>query len=214
MGSPSDSGVCVGGEGTRPHLVQGAGGNERGAGMTIRPDTKDWTWVLERACPECGFDTRTVTRRGLPGMLKENAATWQRVLSDKGEAASARPSPDRWSTLEYACHVRDVFRRFDERLQLMLSTEGPTFAHWDQDATAVDDRYNEQSPREVATQLVAAAASTADRFSVVTDSQWERDGTRSDGAHFTVETLGRYLMHDPVHHLHDVGAGGIAGRCD
>jgi hypothetical protein len=22
----------------------------------ITPDTKDWTWVLERACPECGFD--------------------------------------------------------------------------------------------------------------------------------------------------------------
>ena len=25
--------------------------------MTIVPDTKDWTWVLERRCPECGFDT-------------------------------------------------------------------------------------------------------------------------------------------------------------
>ena len=22
----------------------------------ITPDTKDWTWVLERTCPECGFD--------------------------------------------------------------------------------------------------------------------------------------------------------------
>jgi len=24
--------------------------------MPIMPDTKDWTWVLRRACPECGFD--------------------------------------------------------------------------------------------------------------------------------------------------------------
>ena len=24
--------------------------------MSITPDTKDWTWVLERPCPECGFE--------------------------------------------------------------------------------------------------------------------------------------------------------------
>ena len=24
--------------------------------MPITPDTKSWTWVLERACPDCGFD--------------------------------------------------------------------------------------------------------------------------------------------------------------
>jgi hypothetical protein len=34
-----------------------------------------------------------------------------------------RPSDDRWSALEYACHVRDVFRLYDERLEMML-TEG------------------------------------------------------------------------------------------
>jgi hypothetical protein len=136
------------------------------------------------------------------------------VLTGKGESASARPSPDRWSALEYACHVRDVFHKFDERLELMLTTESATFPNWDQDATAVNDRYNEQLPGEVATQLVAAAESLANRFSLVSGDQWERSGTRSDGAHFTVENLGRYMMHDSVHHLHDVGAGDEARRPD
>ena len=27
--------------------------------------------------------------------------------------------------------------------------------------------------------------------------QWERAGTRSDGARFTVETFARYFVHDP-----------------
>ena len=27
--------------------------------MTIIPDTKDWTWVLQRPCPECGFTVET-----------------------------------------------------------------------------------------------------------------------------------------------------------
>jgi DinB superfamily len=174
--------------------------------MSIAPDTKDWTWVLERTCPQCGFDTRTVTRQGLPEMLTENAGVWDELLNERGETSRLRPSPDRWSTLEYACHVRDVFRKFDERLQVMVSMEDPTFLNWDQDATAVDDRYHEQSPVEVASQLTAAAGRLATRFSQLTVDQWGRPGSRSDGARFTIESLGRYLMHDPVHHLYDVGA--------
>ena len=33
---------------------------------------------------------------------------------------------------------------------------------------------------------------------------WQRRGLRSDGSEFTVETLGRYHLHDVVHHLYDV----------
>lgn len=179
--------------------------------MTLVPDTKDWTWVLQKACPECGFDTQTVTRQALPGMLRQNAVAWGQVLAGEGDAARLRPSPDRWSNLEYACHVRDVFRKFDERLQLMLSEEDPTFLNWDQDETAVADRYNDQSPREVASQVTSAAHTLAHGFSELAESQWGRPGSRSDGAKFTVETLGRYLMHDPVHHLYDVGAPGYNG---
>ena len=29
-------------------------------------------------------------------------------------------------------------------------------------------------------------------------------GVRSDGVAFTVDTFGRYFIHDPVHHLDDV----------
>jgi len=37
-----------------------------------------------------------------------------------------------------------------------------------------------------------------------TAEQWERPGRRSHGAHFTVASFARYLVHDPVHHLADV----------
>jgi hypothetical protein len=33
---------------------------------------------------------------------------------------------------------------------------------------------------------------------------WSRTGTRSDGAHFTVESFARDMVHDPIHDLHDV----------
>lgn len=174
--------------------------------MPIVPDTKDWTWVLERPCPECGFDTSTVTRAGLPAALRQNALAWRDVVAAAGPRAALRPSDDRWSTLEYACHVRDVYRTFVGRLRLMLEEDSPTFPNWDQDATAVAERYGDQGPAIVVAELESHALRLADAFGQLRPEQWGRNGARSDGARFDVESLGRYLMHDPVHHLHDVGA--------
>jgi hypothetical protein len=170
--------------------------------VSIEPDTKDWTWVLERPCPECAFDASAVSVEDVPTMIRENAAMWPAVLARPD--ARTRPRADRWSPLEYACHVRDVFRLYDVRLHLILDEDDPTFDNWDQDETAVADRYGEQDPETVGTDLVAAAGLLADSFASVRPDQYERRGTRSDGARFTVETFARYLIHDPVHHLWDV----------
>ena len=177
--------------------------------MTIIPDTKDWTWVLQRPCPECGFDTRGFNVEAVPGMIMANAAAWQDALA--GDGAGDRPEPGKWSPLEYGCHVRDVFRLYDQRLELMLSQDDPQFPNWDQDETAIADRYGEQDPAEVAAELRQAAFAIAGRFEGVTGRQWERTGTRSDGARFTVETFARYFVHDPVHHLYDVTGRRAAG---
>jgi hypothetical protein len=171
--------------------------------MTIVPDTKDWTWVLRRPCPECGFDTQGFAVAAVPEMTVANAAAWHRALTGPGDART-RPVPGKWSALEYGAHVRDVFRLYDQRLELMLSQDDPLFPNWDQDATAVADRYQDQDPAEVAAALSEAGQAIAGRFAGLTGDQWQRTGRRSDGASFTVETFARYFIHDPVHHLYDV----------
>ena len=168
----------------------------------IEPDTKDWTWVLQRPCPDCGYDGSRLTTEDLPALLEETTGDWSEVLG--GDAVRARPRPDVWSPLEYAAHVRDVHRVFAERLRLMLAEDGPRFASWDQDETAVAERYGEQDPAEVGTALAEAAADVASLYATVTDDTRDRPGYRSDGSEFTVETLGRYHLHDVVHHLWDV----------
>jgi hypothetical protein len=170
--------------------------------MEIEPDTKDWTWVLQRPCGECGFDTSSFPREAMARMIRENASAWELVL----EAADARtrPAPTVWSPLEYGCHVRDVFRLYDYRLGLMLSQDDPLYPNWDQDETAVRDRYAEQEPARVQVEVVEAAAGLADRIDTVAGDTWQRPGRRSDGANFTVESIARYMLHDVVHHLHDV----------
>jgi hypothetical protein len=107
--------------------------------------------------------------------------------------------------LEYGGHCRDVYLVFAGRLALMLEQDDPEFANWDQDATALDKRYWEGDPAVVADELGAAAESAARAFDAVTADEWLRTGRRSNGSVFTVESLGRYLSHDLVHHLHDVG---------
>jgi hypothetical protein len=171
--------------------------------VAIVPDDKDWTWVLERTCPECGFDVRTFERTRVAELIRANAEQWQVVLSSP--SVRRRPAADRWSPLEYACHVRDVFRLYDYRLGLMLDTDDPLFPNWDQDVTAEQERYGEREPVAVAHELADAAEELAEHFDGVHGEQWARTGRRSDGANFTVESFARYLIHDPVHHLHDVG---------
>lgn len=170
--------------------------------MTITPDKKDWTWVLDRPCPECGLDTSAFRPTEVPAMLRANTEAWQRVLARPD--AAVRPNPTTWSPLEYGAHVRDVCLLYARRLRLMLTQDAPRFPDWHQDQTAVENRYAEQDPATVAAELHEAAAQLADRFAEVADDQWDRTGARSDGAHFTVATFARYFIHDPMHHLHDV----------
>src|SRR4051794_40296035 len=105
----------------------------------IEPDTKDWTWVLDRRCDDCGFDAASVAREDIGRLLRENIVAWQPVLPRPD--VSVRPDAARWSPLESACHVRDVYRLFAQRLALMLAEDGAEFANWDQDATAIEDDY-------------------------------------------------------------------------
>lgn len=170
----------------------------------IPPDDKDWTWVLQRPCPECGFAPAAIDVIDVPELVRANAGAWREVLARTD--ATMRPAPHVWSPLEYACHVRDVFRLYDQRLALMLGEDDPLFANWDQDETAVAERYGAQDPSVVASELEAAGEQIAASFDAVMHDEWARTGRRSDGVSFTVESFARYFVHDPIHHLHDVTA--------
>lgn len=170
----------------------------------VAPDTKDWTWTLERPCPQCGFDASAVPAPEVAGRILALTAPWSAVLARQD--VRRRPEAGVWSPLEYGCHVRDVCRVFDTRVELMLAEDDPHFENWDQDATAVQERYAHQDPMVVADELAEAAARASRAFDTVQDGQWARRGLRSNGSQFTVLTLGQYFLHDLAHHLVDVGA--------
>jgi hypothetical protein len=170
--------------------------------MPIVADTKNWTWVIGRPCPECGYDSSEHTDAGMSADIRRNAAAWPAVL---GRAdVRVRPNDSTWSPLEYSAHVRDVLKLYRERIALMVETDDPLYPNWDQDETAIADRYNEQDPPVVATQLTDAAAALAETYDALDAAAWHRPGRRSDGASFTVSSISRYLLHDLEHHRWDV----------
>lgn len=176
------------------------------------PETKDWTWVLHRPCPECGLEAGSVPVGELGRRVRETAATWRGRLALTD--AARRPAPSTWSPLEYGAHVRDVLLLAEVRLTALLEEEDAVFADWDADhadATAVEQRYGELDPQAVAEQVEQAAAQVSGLLDALPSTAdgpgaavWQRPGRRSNGSVFTVASLGRYVLHDVVHHEEDV----------
>ncbi len=162
-------------------------------------DTKDWTWVLDRPCADCGFDARSVATADFGRLTRENVAALLARL-DAPDAAE-RPAPEVWSPLEYACHVRDVCRVFGARLGVDARQHDPLFANWDQDETALAERYWEQDPATVRAELTEEGERFAADFDTIAARELTRPGRRSNGSVFTVDTLARYFLHDLVHHV-------------
>ncbi|GAB10655.1 hypothetical protein GOARA_061_00940 [Gordonia araii NBRC 100433] len=168
-------------------------------------DTKDWSVYAARRCDECGFDASAVDRDDIAAKVRVAANDWAGFLRDSeaGELRE-RPAPQVWSPLEYGVHVRDVIRLFTDRVGQMLTMDSPGFPGWDQEAAAAAARYNEQDPGIVAEEVAA----DGDRLGRVVDGlaagDWDRVGAR-ETRQFTVEFLLRYLLHDVMHHWHDVG---------
>lgn len=162
------------------------------------PDTRDWTFVLDGGCPECGYTPHDPATTG--ARLRAGVPRWQAVLQRPDVAE--RPAATVWSALEYACHSRDLISVLGQRVRAMITEDTPVFADYDGEAEAIRRRFWAADPAGVARQIAARTDETVDIVEGVED--WERDGLRSDGRRFTVAQLCRYLLHDVEHHLHDV----------
>lgn len=165
----------------------------------------DWTWVLERQCPQCLSDVNDAHRDQLAARVRVVGGAWRELLNRGKVVQMLRDDDDRtWTPLQYGCHVRDVFDRFEDRARLMLKKrKTQTFSDWDQEQEAIKSDYASQDPAKVAYTLASNAGKYADLLDRVHGEEWAKTGNRSDGATFTVESLTRYMLHDVEHHLWD-----------
>jgi hypothetical protein len=164
---------------------------------------QDWTDVVRTACPDCGLDPAAVPVDELAFELGRVADAWSALLvGTDDDALRTRPAPTVWSPLEYACHVRDVYSLFAQRILTTLREDEPDLGWWDHEAAVVEDAYNEQDVRAVADDLRRNAEVLAAALARV-DGGWERRAVRRGTEVFTVAGLARFALHEGGHHLAD-----------
>jgi S-DNA-T family DNA segregation ATPase FtsK/SpoIIIE len=158
-------------------------------------------------CGECGFDYDAVPEEAIGASLRAETDAFVKGLS-AGDLRT-RPSPEVWSALEYACHVRDVLQVQIGRVARGLAEETPSFRPMQRDERPARLRYNEQDPLVVREQLLDAATALAEVFDVLDEAQLARTVTYNWPAEMVrpLRWVGRHTVHELVHHRLDVERG-------
>ena len=81
--------------------------------------------VATEACTECGFVWADVPSAAVAERIRAATATLADLLVGRPDAAARRSAPDRWSPVEYGCHVRDVLLNLRDRIVLGAVEDTP-----------------------------------------------------------------------------------------
>ncbi len=183
-------------------------------------DGADGPWVIPApgwVCPECGFDFDGCDPHDTPSMIRAFPSRYRVPLErglpgeDLDAILRTRPTPDTWSALEYACHARDSFLLYDERVTTTVKEDRPSFPRMRRDELAVERDYNHQDPAAVLAELTAATQALAVELDYVPDDAWDRRAYRED-LEMTVAWMARNAVHEGRHHLLDIGRALRAAR--
>jgi hypothetical protein len=164
----------------------------------------DWVRVQTDPCPQCGHDPARIPVGELGAAGVAEALAWRQYLS---EVAPARlrdqPAPGVWSPMQYAAHVRDMFRVFGERIVLAVDDDNPSVPSF-VPTGAEFDTFNDLEPATVAAEIQAQAGRLAAILAGCRAGDWDRTVMRDGVDRFTVGGLGRFAVHEAHHHLLDV----------
>lgn len=162
--------------------------------------------VVER-CEECGYayDLAAAARAG--DEIEVGVAELAELLTTTSPRTLAqRTEPQRWSPLEYACHVRDVLLTQRERVLLARRADIPSVVPMGRDERVVHEGYAEQDPIEVAEELTMTARLLANVLRRLDTSDWELRLIYNwpQRTERTLRWVAANALHDVRHHLLDV----------
>ena len=159
------------------------------------------------SCEVCGFVWASVRAEEIASRTQLGASTIGRDLRVNPDAAVQRPSPERWSMLEYGAHVRDVILHLRERFVIGLVEDEPTFKPLYRDERVALGLYAHDDVEHVARDLEMTSALFARTFAAISPEQLARECryTYPVAATRTLLWMGQQLVHEVEHHLADVG---------
>jgi len=99
----------------------------------------------------------------------------------------AHPIPGKWSAREIVHHLADSESTSAIRLRRLLVEDNPMIQGYDQDEYAIKLKYNERDTAPALEAFRAARTTTAQLLSLMSDNDWQREGTHSESGPYTPE---------------------------
>lgn len=157
-------------------------------------------------CAGCGFEYREEAFAAAASEIVTCAGALAARIREPAADVRTRRSPEQWSPLEYACHVRDLLLVQRERVLAARWVEQPSFAPMGRDERVALDGYAEQDPAAVARQLEDAAAMFANVLERLSAGEWDRTVVYNYPAEQvrTLRWVAVRTLHEVVHHRWDV----------
>jgi hypothetical protein len=161
-------------------------------------------------CGECGFDPSDLRPGDTVVAVRSFGRRYRAPLTrglageDLDEVVRRSPEPGVWSALEYAGHVTDILRVFDDGVRCALARVEPdeTTVDWEGRVAAASPRLEREATADA---LDDAADSLAVTLSELNSDEWELPGLTGMGKTVPVLDLALIAVHEGSHHLLDVG---------
>ncbi len=113
---------------------------------------------------------------------------------------TSHPIPGKWSAAEIVQHLSDSEMRSALRLRQLLAEEQPVIQGYDEATHATLLRYNERDIAPALDAIRGARASTVQLLQLMSERDWQREGTHTDTGRYTAEDwLKIYAAHAHNH---------------
>ena len=158
------------------------------------------------SCEGCGFVWDEVPDADVAPRLRAGTEMLGRLLRNTPDVASTRPTPDRWSMLEYGAHVRDVLLVLRDRFVVGVVADNPGFTPMYRDERVDLGMYGGEDAVALATELEVAAALLVRMVEALSPEQLERTcqyGYPGPSTR-TLRWMAAQAVHEVEHHLGDV----------
>ncbi|MGD1014114.1 MAG: DinB family protein [Acidimicrobiales bacterium] len=158
------------------------------------------------SCEGCGFRWSSITASEIPARTNEATEQFVGALLSSAPSVNARPTPDRWSILEYGGHMRDVFMSIRERIVRASIEENSVGSPIYRDERVDLGFYRFDQPDDVAIELGAMSRLFVKTFGALPPDYEKRLFTYSpiSNARVTILWAGAQALHECEHHLGDV----------
>ena len=150
-------------------------------------------------------DGKLEAHRRILNRLKDQAGDVKHLTAGLSADALARQViPGKWSLKELAGHLWRVQQVFEERLDVMLSTDNPQLQSWNPENDPAFDRLLEQAPPQVVEGYLGARATFLERLHKLSPAEWHRPAQHPDYPMYDVHFMIEYLAHHEAHHLYQM----------